>query len=156
MPTCEGMIMGGPIKGVGLLHGYIIEMIAVTYAYDTAGRLSTVTDWSGRVTTFTYDGQSRLSRMSYPNGTRRTIDYDFAGRVSRRLDEVTSSAPIKGVGLLHGYIIEMIAVIYAYDTAGRLSTVTGLVGPRDDVHLRRPVAVVPREFPQRHPPHDGL
>jgi YD repeat-containing protein len=63
----QGPIKGvAPIKGVGLLHGYIIEMIAVIYAYYTAGRLSMNTDWSGRVTTFIYDGQSRLSRVSFP------------------------------------------------------------------------------------------
>ena len=46
----------------------------VTYAYDSADRLATVTDWAARVTHFRYDAAtSRLSRIELPNGTQRVF-----------------------------------------------------------------------------------
>jgi YD repeat-containing protein len=55
----------------------------VTYAYDSADRLDTVTDWAARVTRFRYDpATSRLARIELPNGTQRVFTYDSAGRVS--------------------------------------------------------------------------
>jgi RHS repeat-associated protein len=53
----------------------------VTYAYDAFGRLGTVTDWAGRVTSYTYDYASRLTRLDRPNGTHREQEYDAAGQL---------------------------------------------------------------------------
>ena len=50
-------------------------MRKVTYTYDNADRLSTVTDWAVRVTRFRYDAQSRLWEIELPNGTQRVFTY---------------------------------------------------------------------------------
>ena len=48
----------------------------VSYAYDSLGRLFTVIDWAGRITTYTYDNGNRLVRIDRPNGTYRELTYD--------------------------------------------------------------------------------
>ena len=66
----------------------------VTYAYDTADRLATVTDWAARVTRFRYDAQSRLWKIELPNGTQRVFTYDSAGRVAGVRDEVAAGGAL--------------------------------------------------------------
>ena len=67
----------------------------VTYTYDTADRLATVTDWSARVTHFRYDpATSRLARIELPNGTQRVFSYDTAGRVANVRDEVAAGGSL--------------------------------------------------------------
>ena len=64
----------------------------VTYTYDSADRLATVTDWAARVTHFRYDAAtSQLSRIELPNGTQRVFTYDSAGRVANVRDEVVAN-----------------------------------------------------------------
>ncbi len=49
-----------------------------TYAYDTSGRLSTVTDSQGRVLTFSYNGTSPLIQ-SVSDGTGRSVSFSYTG-----------------------------------------------------------------------------
>jgi YD repeat-containing protein len=68
---------GGELKEITYPDG----VKKVSYTYDDFGRLRTVTDWVGRVTTFHYDDASRLTRIDRPNGTYRTQEYDAAGQL---------------------------------------------------------------------------
>ena len=64
----------------------------MTYTYDSADRLATVTDWSARVTRLRYEAAtSRLARIELPNGTQRVFSYDSAGRVAAVRDEVVAN-----------------------------------------------------------------
>ncbi len=82
----------------------------MTYTYDSADRLATVTDWSARVTRLRYDATtSRLARIELPNGTQRVFSYDSAGRVAAVRDEVVAN----GV-LVSGFNL-------GYDAHNRLS-----------------------------------
>lgn len=54
----------------------------VTYAYDAAGRATTVTDWLGGVTTFSYDAAGQRTGIQRPNGAGTTFGYDLAGRLA--------------------------------------------------------------------------
>jgi RHS repeat-associated protein len=55
----------------------------VTYGYDAAGRVSTVTDWVGGKTAITYEGAGRIASVTYPNGVTNTYTYGDDGRVSK-------------------------------------------------------------------------
>jgi RHS repeat-associated protein len=54
----------------------------VTYTYDGANRMKTVTDWAARVTTYNYDAAGRLVSLARPNGTIATYTYDNANRLT--------------------------------------------------------------------------
>lgn len=75
-----------------------------TRTYDTAGRLSTVVDGIGTVTSYSYDGRNQLIQVQTGNRVTRTF-YDAAGRQSGQLDG-------------EGYLRENI-----YDAVGQLSRV---------------------------------
>jgi RHS repeat-associated protein len=55
---------------------------AVNYAYDTAGRLSTISQGS-ETFTYSYDAISRLAGLQRPNGVSTGYEYDNANRLSR-------------------------------------------------------------------------
>jgi RHS repeat-associated protein len=57
---------------------------SVTRTYDGARRLGSVTDWNGNTTTFSYDADGNLVQTSYPNGDEISSIYDPA-------DELLSS-----------------------------------------------------------------
>ena len=54
----------------------------VIYAYDTAGRLETITQ-AGEVFTYSYDVLSRLTGVQRPNGVRTAYAYDAVNRLAR-------------------------------------------------------------------------
>ncbi len=54
---------------------------AVTWAYDTDGRLVAVSDWLGHEWTFTYDGVGKHTGGTSPDGTEHAFAYDAAGRL---------------------------------------------------------------------------
>ena len=57
----------------------------VSYGYDAAGRLATVTDPEGGLTRFTYDSGGRMVTVQDPSGVvRLTNQYDAGGRVVRQ------------------------------------------------------------------------
>jgi len=49
---------------------------AVSYTYDAAGWLATVSDWDGNTTHYAYDERGQLSVVDYPNGTSIHYTYD--------------------------------------------------------------------------------
>ena len=53
----------------------------VTYDYDSCNRLTTLTDWANRVTRYTYDTLGRLIKTERPNNTMREQAYDRANRL---------------------------------------------------------------------------
>ncbi len=81
------------------------------YVYDQLGRLAKVTMANGAVTTYTYTlNGDRLSQTD-PVGARNETTYDFLGRklTSTQIERQGSQAHVTA---------------FAYDTAGRLRTVT--------------------------------
>ncbi|MBK8475198.1 MAG: RHS repeat protein [Opitutaceae bacterium] len=89
----------------------------VSYTYDSADRLETVTDWAARVTRFRYDTKSRLARIELPNGTQRVFSYDAAGRVAAVRDEVVANGL-----LVSGFTL-------GYDALDRIVEETALPEP---------------------------
>ncbi|MHB8511873.1 MAG: RHS repeat-associated core domain-containing protein [Actinomycetota bacterium] len=55
--------------------------LCVTYGYDAAGRLHTVTDWNNKTTTYTYDPDSFLTYQQYPNNILAHFTPDNADRL---------------------------------------------------------------------------
>jgi YD repeat-containing protein len=52
----------------------------VTYTYDDANRLTGVSDWLNNDTSYTYDNAGRLAATTYPTGVSTSYSYDSAGR----------------------------------------------------------------------------
>jgi len=75
-----------------------------TYAYDTHGNLTSVTDVTG-TTAMTYDAKGFLSRITYPGNRYLEFTYDAAGRRTSMTDHLGNR------------------LNYAYDVAGRLQTI---------------------------------
>lgn len=104
--SCRRTRFNGSYKVLSMRYGYGSKQ--VIYSYDARGRLTTVTDWTGRVTSFTYDAAGRLLTLTRPNGTRRTQTYDLAGRLETVQDvRVNDGATI-------------VSLEMRYDAAGRL------------------------------------
>jgi RHS repeat-associated protein len=79
----------------------------VNYTYDQQNRLTTVTDWAGRVTTCSYDKAGQLVKVQRPNGTVRNLTYDAGGRITRLDDRSASGLPL-------------LVQLFNYDAAGQL------------------------------------
>ncbi len=88
----------GRLSSLTDIHG-----TATAYGYDAGNRLTTVTR-AGKATTYQYDEAGRLASLVYPNGVSCDFTYDHDSRVTRMLWE-------KDATLL--YHIE-----YRYDRAG--------------------------------------
>lgn len=58
----------------------------VTYTYDSAGNLTSVTAADGGATRFAYDGYGRMTTMTTPRGSVTTNAYDNTGRVTSQTD----------------------------------------------------------------------
>jgi YD repeat-containing protein len=56
----------------------------VTYGYDNANRLTSVTDWNSNSTTYAYDDAGRMTTATLPSGTGivSTYTYDDADRLT--------------------------------------------------------------------------
>ncbi|MCP4700547.1 MAG: RHS repeat protein, partial [Gammaproteobacteria bacterium] len=81
----------------------------VTYAYNAAGRLARVADWAGRETLYTYDANSRLVQTARPDGTQLARVYNAAGQLQQQTDTGPDG--------------ELIARFdFTYDAAGDIST----------------------------------
>ena len=84
-------------------------LLAVSNAYDSHGRLSTVTQGSGaetRVVTYTYNSDGFLAAFTDPLGQTTNLTYDAAGRITA---ETMPDSRVIG---------------YAYDANGNFTTVT--------------------------------
>ncbi|MEQ1828603.1 MAG: RHS repeat-associated core domain-containing protein, partial [Pirellula sp.] len=101
----------------------------ITFAYDTRGNLTTVTD-GAEITTYTYnlgtDGD-RLKRITYPNGRYLDYTYDSFGRRTQMVDQdgFATKYEYDTAGRLYRLrdSADTILVTYTYDTAGRLSRI---------------------------------
>ncbi|PHV12231.1 hypothetical protein CSQ89_06795 [Chitinimonas sp. BJB300] len=70
-------LSNGRLLSVQHLDGYTL-----TYAYDAAGKLTTITDSNARVLTYTYDAQGRLASIKDPALQTIAYGYDAAGKLS--------------------------------------------------------------------------
>ena len=103
-------------------------ILCVTRQYDTAGRPSSVQDWLSHTTTFGYDANSNPTGITYPNGVVATRTFDNA-------DHLTSISDVNGANtvLSLGYTRDNNAqvtgentVSYAYDSVNQLKTSAGV------------------------------
>lgn len=101
-----------------------------TFGYDAAGRLATITDGDGNVTTIERDGSGAMTAIVSPFGNRTTTNVDngwlaaFTDPAGRTTSFATSST-----GLLLGVTGPAgSAYSFAYDDLGRLATATDPVG----------------------------
>lgn len=74
----------------------------VAYGFDTAGRLSSVTDWLGRQSVVAYTADGLLSLTTYANGVTGTSHYDRADR----FDAVTYKDPANASLREYGYTLD--------------------------------------------------
>ncbi len=97
------------------------------FAYDAVGRLTSVTDELGGLSTLTYDALGRVTRIQGPGGAKTDYTYDAMGRV------LTESTPSGGTvhytynGL--GQVTKKTnargqEMVYTYDNTGRLTCYT--------------------------------
>jgi RHS repeat-associated protein len=81
------------------------DLTAVSYAYDSKGKLSTVTQGT-RTSTLVYDPQGNLASIADPANRTTSFDYDLAGRVT------TQTLPDgRQIG-------------FTYDAAGNVTSIT--------------------------------
>ncbi len=90
-----------------------------TYAYDADGHKTSVTTPNGHATTYTYDANGNLTSVTTPSGGETTYTYDADNR------KVTSVDPR---GNVTGGDPADYTTTYAYDAAGRLTSVTDALG----------------------------
>jgi RHS repeat-associated protein len=64
----------------------------VTRTYDDAGRLSTIADWLSHTTTYNYDADSNVTTQAYPNSTLATYTPDAADQLSN-ISDTKSGTP---------------------------------------------------------------
>jgi RHS repeat-associated protein len=88
----------------------------VNYSYDSAGRLSELTDGAGAIiVSYSYDAAGRISRKDLGNGTATTYAYNAAGQL------------VQLVNLAPGGTINS-QFSYTYDSLGRRSSLTSSAG----------------------------
>jgi YD repeat-containing protein len=97
----------GETDTVGTVVGYRLETAGNQIEhYDTAGRLTSITDANGQTQTLAYDMQNRLATVTDSFGRQLTFGYDTQNRVATLTDPAG-----KQIG-------------YTYDAANNLSAVT--------------------------------
>jgi RHS repeat-associated protein len=89
----------------------------VQYAYDTLGRIQTVTQPNSQQTVYAYGADSRLQTLTTPQGP---ITYGYDEKTGRHTETTTSNSDF----------------VYGYDVFGHLQTVS--VNKRDGVVLSTP------------------
>jgi RHS repeat-associated protein len=106
-------------------------------AYDANGRLTSLTDVAGNVTTLTRDPSGNLLTIADPGGRSLSFSYDGSGRIT------ASTGPL---GVIASYVYDgngyLQAVTYgdgsgytfAYDGSGRVLSVTDLSGRALETH----------------------
>ena len=82
-----------------------------SYAYDPVGRITTLTNHEGQVTTWSYDAASRVTAILLANGARSTYVYDNADRVLQLNNSIQS-----------GSQVFFWTFTYTYDAANQLAT----------------------------------
>ncbi|MCZ6674281.1 MAG: DUF6531 domain-containing protein [Verrucomicrobia bacterium] len=73
---------------------------AITYSYDTNGRLNRVADWVEGISDFSYDAAGRLTTLTRPNGVTTTYSYNknsrLVGMAEGAISDITLSRDGKG------------------------------------------------------------
>lgn len=107
------------------------------YRYDSAGRLLSVTNPQGQVTSYSdYDVNGRARTITHPNGVVTQLVYDWKGRLlSRTTDGIAQHFTYYPNGLLKtrstpGHSTQI--TTYAYDAAHRVTRVTDPMGNRTE------------------------
>ncbi len=103
-----------------------------SYTYDAAGNLSTFTDRRGKVTSYSYDPLNRKTFAGFNTQSGPTYDssisysYDSGNRLSSIVDSVagTITPTFDGLNRLTEEQSSQGTVNYAYDTAGRRTSMT--------------------------------
>jgi len=85
---------------------------ATTYNHDSLNRLTSLTDFAGRLFSFTYDALGRRTGLTRPNGVNTSYTYDSLSRLLSVLHQAGSAA-LDGAS-------------YAYDAAGNRTSKTVL------------------------------
>jgi RHS repeat-associated protein len=95
---------------------------SVTRAFDEAGRLEKVTDWSANVTRFTYNPDSQQSTTLFPSATKVEDQYAF--------DDADQMTEAKMLKLIEGGSETLASLAYVRDNNGQVekTTTTGLPG----------------------------
>lgn len=107
--------------------------IVTSYAYNTAGNLTSVTDPNGNTTTFQYDLLGRKIRETLPNAKTTTFAYDKNSNLTKVTDP-NKNIVVNSYDTLNRLLSRSIstgsgvrgttAEAYSYDSLGRLSSVT--------------------------------
>lgn len=109
----------------------------VTYTYDQAGRMASLTDWNAATTSFAYDADGNLTQTVLPNGTTETASFDLGGTPtgmgaaptadpSSPLASITytpNAADLIGAETDAGALSA--SFTYGYDDGGRLTATNG-------------------------------
>ena len=109
---------GRTVQSVQYKGGTEAEALTTTFAYDGIGRLTTVTDTEGNVTSSTYDLGDRRTSVTHPASGKATFTYDALGNV---LTRQTANLRTKGQ-----------CISYTYEQ-GRLKRVSYPGHPENDV-----------------------
>ena len=101
----------------------------VTRAYDAAGRLTSVTDWLGHTTSLGYDADSNPTAETYPNGVVGTFAFDAADRAVNTTDAKGATTLLSQAYSRDntGLVTAENTTAYGYDGANRLTSST--LGP---------------------------
>ena len=108
----------------------------MTYTFDAAGRLESLSDWASRSVAYTYFSDGALETATNPNGTVATYAYDNDRRTTG-INHAAGSTTISD----HAYALDPLGNVtglaegadtwaYAYDRLSRLDGVTGPDGAR--------------------------
>ncbi len=140
-PYCVTQPDGTTVTTVYLLTGEVAmqsgsRTYPVAYSYDYAGRMATMTNWSGfstltgaRVTTWNYDSQRGwLDSKTYADGHGPSYTYTPAGRLQTRawVRGTTTSYAYDNAGVVTNilYSDSTPAVTNVYNRLGQLASVT--------------------------------
>lgn len=104
-----------------------------TYTWDSLQRLTSTTDGAGAIVSYGYDLAGRVTAITYPNGSTIIRDYDPAGRFASVTDwsDRTTSFDYDPDGNLTGEALgNGTTATYSLDDAGRLTGIdhAGLAG----------------------------
>lgn len=103
------------------------------FEYDTQGNLSTITNALGHITRFQlYDKNGRVGTITDPNGLVTTITYDGRGHIkTRKIGQESTAFDYDNVGQLTRITLPSTeAITYIYDEAHRLTDVKNSAGER--------------------------